>query len=90
LARQLDADCLVIATDVSAVFLDWGLPQQRAIRKTTPHELARYTFHEGSMGPKVSAACAFTVATGRRAMIGSLDQIDGMLAGDAGTEICPN
>jgi carbamate kinase len=89
LARQLDADCLVIATDVSAVFLDWGLPQQRAIRKTTPHELARYTFHEGSMGPKVSAACAFTVATGRRAMIGSLDQIDAMLAGDAGTEICP-
>jgi carbamate kinase len=90
LARQLDADCLVIATDVSAVFLDWGLPQQRAIRKTTPQELARHAFHAGSMGPKVQAACAFALATGRRAVIGSLGQIDAMLAGDAGTEVCPD
>lgn len=88
LARQLEADCLVIATDVSAVFLDWGTPQQREIRKTTPKELARHSFHAGSMRPKVLAACAFTIATGRRAVIGSLDQIEAMLAGDAGTEVC--
>jgi carbamate kinase len=88
LARQLDADCLVIATDVSGVFLDWGSPQQRAIRKTTPRALARYSFHTGSMGPKVLAACAFTLATGRRSVIGPLDQIEAMLAGNAGTEVC--
>ena len=89
LAQQLDADCLIIATDVSAVFLSWGLPEQRAIRKTTPQQLAQHDFHAGSMGPKVLAACRFVKATGRRAIIGSLDQIEAMLAGDAGTEVYP-
>jgi len=90
LARQLDADCLIIATDVSAVFLSWGLPEQQAIRKTTPQQLAQHNFHAGSMGPKVLAACSFVTATGRRAVIGSLDQIEAMLAGTAGTEVCPD
>ena len=87
LAQQLDADCLVIATDVEAIFLDWGLPQQRALRKITPRALARHTFPAGSMGPKVEAACAFVLATGRRAVIGSLDHIEDMLSGKAGTEV---
>ncbi len=87
LAQQLDADCLVIATDVEAVFLDWGLPQQRALRKVTPKALARHTFPAGSMGPKVQAACAFVLATGRRAVIGSLDHIEDKLSGKAGTEV---
>jgi carbamate kinase len=88
LARQLEADCLVIATDVASVFLDWGLPQQRALQKVTPQSLARHVFPQGSMGPKVQAACDFVLATGRRAVIGSLDQIDAMLAGTAGTQVC--
>jgi carbamate kinase len=88
LAQQLEADCLVIATDVAAVFLDWGLPQQRALQKVTPQSLARHVFAQGSMGPKVQAACGFVLATGRRAVIGSLDQIDDMLAGRAGTQVC--
>lgn len=88
LAQQLDADCLVIATDVEAIFLDWGLPQQRALRKVTPQALARHTFPAGSMGPKAEAACAFVLATGRRAVIGSLDHIEDMLSGNAGTEVC--
>jgi carbamate kinase len=88
LARQLQADCLVIATDVSAVFLDWGLPQQRALGKVSPRSLASRVFQQGSMGPKVRAACDFATATGRRAVIGSLAQIEDMLAGTAGTQIC--
>jgi carbamate kinase len=88
LARQLEADCLVIATDVACVFLDWGLPQQRALQKVTPQSLARHVFPPGSMGPKVQAACDFVLATGRRAVIGSLDHIDDMLAGTAGTQVC--
>jgi carbamate kinase len=88
LARELAADCLVIATDVAAVYLDWGQPDQRAIHKVTPQALAGLKFPEGSMRPKVDAACAFVLATGKKAFIGSLDQIEEMLAGRAGTEVC--
>ena len=87
LARELNVDCFVIATDVAAVFFDWGTPRQREIRRISPQALARHTFATGSMGPKVKAACAFVLATGRRAVIGSLEHIDAMLAGQSGTEI---
>jgi len=87
LARELEADVLVIATDVREVCLDWGTPEQRALHKVTPQELKRHSFQAGSMGPKVDAACQFALATGKRAVIGSLDQIEEMLAGHAGTEV---
>jgi carbamate kinase len=87
LARDLQAECQVIATDVDAVYLDWGKPAQRALGKVTPHMLAQHAFPSGSMGPKVEAACKFVLATGKRAVIGSLDRIEEMLAGHAGTEV---
>jgi carbamate kinase len=87
LARDLQADCLVIATDVDAVYLDWGKPTQRALGKVTPHMLAQHVFPAGSMGPKVEAACKFVLATGKKAVIGSLDRVEEMLAGHAGTEV---
>ena len=88
LARDLAADALIIATDVSSVSLDWGLPTQRALRQVTPQALSGLAFAAGTMGPKVEAACEFALATGRRAVIGSLDEIAAMLAGPAGTEVC--
>ncbi|MEY3253526.1 MAG: carbamate kinase [Pseudomonadota bacterium] len=90
LARELQADVLLIATDVAAVFLDWGLPTQRALGTVTPGQLAGLAFAAGSMGPKVEAARAFVQATGRRAVIGSLAQIEQLLAGTAGTQIGPD
>jgi carbamate kinase len=89
LARELQADVLVIATDVAGVFVDWGLPTQRALGHVTPAQLEGIAFAAGSMGPKVEAARAFVQATGRRAVIGSLDQIEQLLAGQAGTQIGP-
>ena len=88
LARDLKADVLVIATDVPAVFLDWGGPLQRAVGKVTPQALAEHDFAAGSMGPKVEAAQSFVLATGQRAVIGSLDRIEEMIAGTAGTQVC--
>ena len=88
LARGIEADCLVIVTDVKAVFLDWGTPAQRAVGKVTPEALASHAFAAGSMGPKVAAACEFVRATGKRTVIGSLDEIEAMLAGTAGTQVC--
>jgi carbamate kinase len=87
IAAGLQADCLIIATDVDAVYVNWGQPDQRRLGKTTPQELAQFNFVSGSMGPKVEAAVKFVNATGKRAVIGPLDQIEGMLAGDVGTQI---
>src|SRR5206468_3462266 len=56
LAKDLEADALVIATDVDAVYADWGTPDQRAIRRATPAALDGTEFAAGSMGPKVRAA----------------------------------
>jgi carbamate kinase len=87
IATELRADVLVIATDVDAVYLDWGLPTQHAVRDTTPEALEGHAFAAGSMLPKVQAACGFVRATGHRAAIGALDQIEALLAGTAGTQI---
>ena len=56
--------------------------------KVTPQALAKHSFAAGSMGPKVAAACEFVLATGKTAVIGSLEQIEAMLAGTAGTQVC--
>jgi carbamate kinase len=87
LARDLKADLYVMLTDADAVYVDWGRPTQRAIRRATPEALSALKFPPGSMGPKVDAACRFVRATGKRAAIGSLSQLDRILAGEAGTTV---
>jgi carbamate kinase len=89
LARELKADLFVMLTDAEAVFLDWGKPTQRAIRKSSPAALAGIKFAAGSMGPKVDAACRFAAATGKKAAIGALPDLGKILAGKAGTTIVP-
>ncbi len=91
LARDLEADLLVMATDADAVYVDWGTPNQRAIERANPDVLfsMREDFPAGSMQPKVVAACEFAAATGRPAAIGSLAQVTGLVAGTAGTVVTP-
>ena len=87
LSRELDADLFVMATDVDGVYVDWGTPNQRRLDRVTPDELRAIPFPAGSMGPKVDAATEFVDATGKRAVIGSLEQLDAMVAGTAGTNV---
>jgi carbamate kinase len=87
LARDLEADLFVMATDVEGVYADWGTPDQRRLERISPDELGAMAFAAGSMGPKVAAAVEFARATGKRAAIGSLQQIDGLVAGTAGTNV---
>ena len=87
LAREIAADLFVMATDVDAVYLDWGTPEQRALRNVTAHELRGSSFPAGSMGPKVDAACRFVEATGGRSAIGSLTDIKQIVEGRAGTQV---
>lgn len=87
LAREIDADLFVIATDVRGVYLDWGKPSARPILRASPDALGALGFAAGSMGPKVEAACEFATRTGHRAAIGALADIDRLIAGGAGTSI---
>jgi len=89
LARELKADLYVMLTDADAVYVDWGKPTQRAIRRASPDALSALPFAAGSMGPKVEAACRFARATGKRAAIGELGSLSRIIAGEAGTTIDP-
>ena len=90
LALQLHADFLLLLTDTDAVYAGWGTAQKKPIRHASPEELRKYRFAEGSMGPKVAAACAFVEKTGGGAGIGSLSDAHSILRGTAGTLIKQN
>jgi carbamate kinase len=87
LAREVEADLFVMATDVDGVYTGWGTPQQQQLAKVTPAELRALELPAGSMGPKVDAAARFVETTGNRAAIGSLEQIEQVVAGSAGTQV---
>ena len=87
LARELRADLLVILTDADAVYVDWGKPTQKAIRRAHPDAISAFPFPAGAMGPKVEAACRFARATGKDAAIGALADLGKIMAGEAGTTV---
>ncbi|HEX7238643.1 MAG TPA: carbamate kinase [Longimicrobiaceae bacterium] len=91
LGRDIAAEALVILTDVECVYLDYGTPSQRALRRLTVAEaealLAGSELGTGSMAPKVEAAMEFVRQGGKRAIIARLDQGREAVAGEAGTEI---
>ncbi len=87
LARRLNADALLLLTDVPAVLERWGDPASRAIRTTTPEAIGQYRFAPGSMAPKVEAAVRFARGAGAFAAIGALESASAILAGAAGTRI---
>lgn len=87
LARELDADLYIMATDAEAVFLNWDTPKQRGIKCINPTDLANHDFAAGSMGPKVDAACQFAELTGKVAAIGSLADLELIVEGTAGTRV---
>jgi carbamate kinase len=87
LAERLDADALLLLTDVPGVVAGWGTAAAVELDRVTPAQLRDMTFAAGSMGPKVEAACRFAERTGRLAAIGALDDAEAILAGRAGTQV---
>ena len=90
LAREVDADLFLLATDVEGVFADWGTPHQRLLDRVTVDALRELPFPAGSMGPKVNAALRFVDRTGHRAAIGALEHIEAIVQGRAGTQVVPD
>lgn len=89
LAEAIEADFLMILTDVPAVMDNYGTPEQEEIRRATPAFMRERGFAAGSMGPKVEAACRFVELTGETAAIGRLEDAEKILYGEAGTIITP-
>ncbi len=91
LARSLDVDVLLIATDVDHVMVDFGTAQARPLGRVSAAELREHAsagqFGSGSMGPKVEAALGFIDGGGRRAVITSLDRISEGASGSFGTVV---
>ncbi|MCY7364122.1 MAG: carbamate kinase [Frankiaceae bacterium] len=89
LAEALDADVLMILTDVPHVLRRYGQPDEEPVLRATPASLQAEDFAAGSMGPKVDAACRFVEVTGDMAAIGRMEDAVAILEGRAGTIITP-
>ena len=92
LAEQVDADVLMILTEVERVSLNFNTPEQRDLSALNLADAARYCeeghFAAGSMLPKVQAAMKFVRANpSKHAVITSLDKAIEALNGESGTVI---
>jgi carbamate kinase len=90
LACELDADHLLLLTDVHGVYLDWRRGNRQLVAVAGPGVLDHRTFAAGSMSTKIEAANCFAEATGKPASIGRLEDVELLLAGKAGTTIHPS
>lgn len=93
LARELQAEALLILTDIDRVYLDFLRATRRPLATLTAADATRHLaageFLPGSMGPKIEAAVEFLHAGGRRVVICLPEQLDAALRGEAGTTITP-
>ncbi len=91
LAQELEAEVLMILTDVDAVYAGWGTPEARPIRRASVAEVERLIAaggaDEGGMKPKLEAAAGFLRAGGERAIIARLSEGPAALRGETGTTI---
>lgn len=91
LAESIDADVLMLLTDVDAARLNYGKANEVKLGRVSVAEMEAYYkeghFPPGSMGPKVLAGIRFVKRTGNEAMITSLDKAIDALEGKAGTLI---
>jgi carbamate kinase len=91
IALALDAPELFILTGVDRVWLNFGKDDARALERMTVGEARRYQreghFPEGSMGPKIEAACRFIEGGGGRCLVTNAENLAAALEGKAGTWI---
>lgn len=90
LSEELDADVLMILTDVPNVYINYGKPNQEKLTMLSIEKAKQYFdeghFSDGSMGPKMQACIEFA-KLGKTAIICSLEDAAQALAGNAGTQV---
>ncbi len=91
LAEQIEADILLIATDVEKVAINYKTSNQKDFSKLSVPKAKKYLregqFPAGSMGPKIQAVVNFLETGGEQAYITSIEKIKDALIGKAGTHI---
>jgi carbamate kinase len=87
IALDLDADRMLLLTDVPAVMRDFGTPRASPLHHLGLGQLPGLRLPAGSMGPKVEACALFTARTGHPSAIGALTDAAGVLAGTHGTTV---
>lgn len=92
-AKLVEAETLMILTDVDHASLNFGRPDQKDLGRITVTEAKEYIaqghFAPGSMRPKVESAVRFVESGGKRAIITSIEKWRAALKGEAGTQIVP-
>ncbi|MCK4332336.1 MAG: carbamate kinase [Thermoplasmatales archaeon] len=91
LAEAVEAELLLILTDVEKVYLHYGTPKQKALDKISLKELKNYYetshFPPGSMGPKILAAIRFLESGGKKVIVADIEKGWEALQGETGTLI---
>ena len=95
LADKINADKLIILTAVDHVYVNYGKPDEKALKTLNVAEAQKYMkegqFAAGSMLPKIEACLSFVEGhPEREALITSLDGLDDALTGKVGTVIRDN
>ncbi|MFA4662180.1 carbamate kinase [Pyrococcus kukulkanii] len=93
LAEEVNADILMILTDVNGAALYYGTEKETWLGEVKVEEIEKYYneghFKAGSMGPKVLAAIRFVRWGGKRAIIAHLEKAVEALEGKTGTQVIP-
>jgi len=94
LAKEVDAELLLILTGVDQVAVNFGRLDQKFLEKLTIQEAQKHLdageFPPGSMGPKIQAAINFLQAGGKEVIITSIGQAYPAVLGKAGTHLVPD
>ena len=94
LAREIQADLLIISTAVEKVAINFGKPDEKWVDKMTLAEAKKYLaegthFAKGSMAPKIQAIIWYLEAGGKHAIITNPENIGRALKGETGTHLVP-
>jgi len=91
LSEQINAELLLILTNVEKVYLNYGKKDQKALDNIRLSDIKKYFdqghFPEGSMGPKILAAIRFLSSGGKKVIISHVDKAWEAFKGDTGTHI---
>ncbi|AXK51193.1 carbamate kinase [Spiroplasma alleghenense] len=92
LAEIINADQLIILTAVDNIMINYGKPNQEALKEISTTDLEKHIkdnqFAPGSMLPKVEAAISFAARKKDNiAVIGNLEKVKEVLEGNSGTKI---